>query len=326
MRIHVPALAFFTRYLREDARSWLTALVRGGVLVLCLLSLWMFTDRDINRPESAPGRSLLLVFSMVALTAVHLFGVSHFASVITEEKEEQTLGLLVITGLHPVAILAGKAGARLLGGGLVLLLSLPLSLLCYALGGVSGPQVVGTYVVLGVMLICLSAAGLLMSILSGRTRLAVSLVVLLLVVLHLGGPIINFVRWLCVENDWFAQDSLHMAALNGLANAWMEANPYRRLSLVLSTFHDEGWIPSGLLPMCVPALVFYVLSIPAFVRLTGNLREGEGGGRKRRAATANARARAPLEWTILWKDHRWRAARPWMAWLYPLGAIGACQG
>lgn len=314
----IPALAFFTRYLREDARSWITALVRAGVLVLCLLSLWMFTNDDFRRPEPAPGRSLLLVFSMVALTAVHLFGVSHFASVITEEKEDQTLGLLVITGLHPVAILAGKAGARLLGGGLVLLLSLPLSLLCYALGGVSGPQIVATYVVLGAMMLVLSAAGLLMSILTRRTKVAVSLVVLLLVLLHLGGPILNFIRWICVENDWYGRDSLRMAALNGLANAWVEANPYRRLSLVLGTLYEDGWIPSGLLPMTVPALVFYALSIPAFLRLTGNLREAEGGGRKRRSATATAAARAPLTWPIFWKDHRWRAARPWMAWLYPL--------
>lgn len=317
MRLQPPATAFFTRHLREDARSWLIALVRAGVLVLGLVSLWFFLWETRHRPEPAPGRSLLLVFSMVALTSVHLFGVAHFASVITEEKEDQTLGLLVTTGLHPLAILVGKAGSRLLSAGLVLLISLPLSLLCHALGGVSGQQIVATYVVLGAMLLCLSAAGLLLSVVCARTRVAVALVMLLLVVLHLGGPLLHFIRWICVENAWFARDSLRMAALDGLADAWLEANPYRRLFLVLGTFYDDGWIPSGLLPMCVPALVFYALSIPAFVRLTGTLREQEGGGHRRRAGSVCATERTPVDWPIFWKDNRWRTARPWMAWAYP---------
>jgi hypothetical protein len=172
--------------------------------------------------------------------------------------------------------------------------------------------------VLGAMLLCLSGAGLLMSILARRTPAAVVLVVLLLAVFHLGGLLLEFAHQLCVEFGWYSRVSPHMLALKGMADAWLDANPYRRLFLVLGTFYTDGWIPSGLLPMLVPALLFFALSIPAFVRLAGNLSEGEGRVRKPKATSDAARTRAPLAWPVYWKDNRWRTARPWMAWMYPL--------
>ena len=52
-----------------------------------------------------------------------------------EEKEEQTLGLLRMTGLSPLSILLGKSTSRLCGALLLLAAQFPFTIFAVTLGG-----------------------------------------------------------------------------------------------------------------------------------------------------------------------------------------------
>jgi ABC-type transport system involved in cytochrome c biogenesis permease component len=108
----------------------------------------------------------------VVLIFVTLAGVSYFATAITEEKEEGTLGLLRMTDLNPIAILLGKSTSRLSAALLMLAATFPFTLLAVTLGGISARQVVASYLTLGAYLILLANVALLASVLSPRGAVA----------------------------------------------------------------------------------------------------------------------------------------------------------
>jgi len=62
-----------------------------------------------------------------------LAGLSHFASAITEEKEEMTLGLLRMTNLNALSILLGKSTSRVVNALLLLAAQFPFTLLAISL-------------------------------------------------------------------------------------------------------------------------------------------------------------------------------------------------
>ena len=68
-----------------------------------------------------------------------------FATAITEEKEEGTLGLLKMAGISRVSILLGKSTSRLITAILLFLVQLPFTLLAITLGGVTLGQIFAAY-------------------------------------------------------------------------------------------------------------------------------------------------------------------------------------
>jgi ABC-type transport system involved in multi-copper enzyme maturation permease subunit len=110
--------------------------------------------------------------------AITVFGLATFASAITEEKEDDTLGLLRMTRLNPLAILLGKSTARLLEGLLLLAVQVPFTMLCITLGGVSLDQVLHCYAILAAFVFLLCNVALLWSVVCHRTSRATSMTVL----------------------------------------------------------------------------------------------------------------------------------------------------
>ena len=97
----------------------------------------------------AAGLHLLSTLAFCSAGFITLAGLSLFSSVIAEEKEEQTIGLLRMAGLRPLAILFAKCGARLLDVMLLIGVLVPFALLAVTLGGVSATQVMACIVALG---------------------------------------------------------------------------------------------------------------------------------------------------------------------------------
>src|SRR6185312_9394696 len=96
----------------------------------------------------APGLHFFRGIAYLDATFMTLLGVSFFSTAITEEKEEDTLGLMLMAGISPVGILLGKSGSRLIQALLLVTVQYPFMLLAITLGGVTQYQIWCAYVAL----------------------------------------------------------------------------------------------------------------------------------------------------------------------------------
>ncbi len=160
--LRLPVLALFVRALRMEARAAPTYLVRAIAIAFLLFGLLIAAKTA--RFTGAPGIMFFGQFIAFNLIGISLLGCSSFATVITEERSERTLGLLRMTSLNSAAILCGKTGGRLASAMLLVVVQLPLVFLSLALGGVSPEQVLAAGVVLAAWLLFCAGLGLFASV------------------------------------------------------------------------------------------------------------------------------------------------------------------
>ena len=163
-------LALTLRAIREDARLLRTHLFRLFLLAIIVwfLVLTQWDDMGIG----APGLEFFTAVTYLDFCFISLAGIGFFASAITEEKEEMTLGLLRMAGIGPMALLTGKLLPRLLGAVLLLSVQFPFTLLAITLGGVSLQQVAAAYCTLFTYTLMLSGVALFCSVASRLTKTA----------------------------------------------------------------------------------------------------------------------------------------------------------
>ncbi|MDZ4683573.1 MAG: hypothetical protein SH850_00705 [Planctomycetaceae bacterium] len=159
--------ALCERSLRLDGRQVPLHLQR--LIVVGLVYVFAVVMADNMAIFGAPGLRFFTSMAYINAVLMLIFGVQQFASVITEEKEHGTLGLMMLTGLNPVAILLGKAGSRLWQMALLLVVQLPFALFAITLGGVTLNQIVCAVISLAAFLFCLTNVGLLSSVVLRRT-------------------------------------------------------------------------------------------------------------------------------------------------------------
>lgn len=163
-------LALLERSLRVDARSWQVHLARLGLIAAIYISLiYAFTRAGMF---GAPGLRFFQANVYLNLTFMTLLGVGFFSTAITEEKEEDTLGLMQMAGIGPLGILLGKIGGRLFQALLLIAVQYPFTLLAVTMGGVTSGQVSAAYVGLTAYMLLLAGYGLLCSTCSPRSRTA----------------------------------------------------------------------------------------------------------------------------------------------------------
>ncbi|MEK6257498.1 MAG: hypothetical protein AABP62_02665 [Planctomycetota bacterium] len=163
-------LALLERSLRIDARSWQTHVTRLGLMVGIYVSL-SFAFALASR-FGAPGLRFFSANVYLNVIFLTLLGVGFFSTAITEEKEEDTLGLMLMAGISPLGLLIGKLGGRLFQALLLIIVQYPFTLLAITLGGVSSAQVQAAYVSLTCYMLLLAGGGLLCSTLAPRSRTA----------------------------------------------------------------------------------------------------------------------------------------------------------
>ena len=228
-----PLLALFIRSLREDSRLKFTYFARAALVLLLLL--FLAATRSSFGWTNAPGLQFFGIVAAVDLWFVMLAGVSYFASAISEEKEEMTLGLLRMTDLNPLSILLGKSTSRLCAATLLFVGQIPFTLLAITLGGISLRQIVATYLTIGAFLFFVSNLALLASVVCRRTAgsgilTGVSLLGFLAVV-----PLAGWLARLPVRLGWLPTANSWTRALTAVATFASSASPFSRLDLVLST-------------------------------------------------------------------------------------------
>lgn len=164
-------LALFIRSLRDQVRGTSFAWMRGGLALVVLITL-MFFEKWFNRSGTAPGMVFFGLFAGYNAVMIAIAALSYFASSITEEKEEQTLGLLRMTDLSVLAMLFGKSTSRMMGGLFMLLVQLPFALLAVTLGGMAWEQVLVVYALLCSFLFFAANLGLLASVFAKSSGIA----------------------------------------------------------------------------------------------------------------------------------------------------------
>lgn len=110
--------------------------------------------------------------SYLNLMFLSLLGIGFFSTSISEEREEDTLGLMLMAGVSPLAILAGKSAGRLIQALFLVAVQFPLTLLAVTLGGITTSQIASAYLGLTSYLILLAGFGLLCSTVARNNRVA----------------------------------------------------------------------------------------------------------------------------------------------------------
>ncbi|MBL8848628.1 MAG: hypothetical protein JNG89_03050, partial [Planctomycetaceae bacterium] len=181
-------LALLHRSLRTDVRLLRVHFFRAGLLCYVLFAL---SEVQVVSFSGSPGLDLLRWLLYANFWFITLSGILYFSSAITEEKEEQTLGLLKLAGINPLSLLLGKWLPRMIGALLLIAVQLPFTLLSITLGGVLIHQVIAAYCTLAAHLVLCGSIGLFASVVSSRAGAAAVLTLLLMFGLTCLLPFLN---------------------------------------------------------------------------------------------------------------------------------------
>lgn len=254
-------LALSIRALRIDER-----LVRTHVVRLCFAG-FIFFNLAIAHSEGvvfgAPGLRFFSQMTYLNFIFISLAGITIFATAITEEKEEGTLGLLKLAGLSPVSILLGKSTSRLLSGVLLLLIQVPFALLAVTLGGVTTKQVIDAYCSLTAYVLLLANLGLFWSVVCKQHQQARSLMMLSLFGFFAGPWIVQFLLDDAVRAGTLRYSQFTVicrAACRGL----IEASVLNRASVTMATGFDQSVFSAQFLSNLGGALIFFLISWALF--------------------------------------------------------------
>lgn len=244
-------LALLVRALRVDARSIRPHLVRLGLLATIL---WLLFWADgLSRSLGAPGLTLFQSLTVVNTWFITIIGVTYFASAITEEKEERTLGLLRMADIGGGAILLGKWLPRIVGMLSLIAVQFPFTLLAITLGGVTLAQVNAVYVALFLHLLSIGTYSLLASVYCRNTgtacRLAFTAIFLRGLIPVLAGSLATII----------GPGSANVRALEFIAS-WNNASVYTLTSRALSTAFAETPFPPAAMWWLGESVFLFMLS------------------------------------------------------------------
>ena len=284
--------ALFVRSLREEYRKPATYIARFVMITLILLML-LATRQQYRWGGGAPGLAVFQSVTMLNLLFIGLIGLSYFASAITEEKEDGTLGLLRMTNMSPLSILLGKSTSRLIAFLILLATQLPFVSLAVALGGVSLKQIFSCYAILGAFTFLLGNLTLLFSVIFRRTSMVVTVTVAVLLVLIFGVPILGaFFRELIGTDLGF-----------GTLGKWIIAiSPTTGLAQVSELQFDEGVFMQPLSNFVI-GVVLFLISWAVF----DVFNQGEGRGATPGASRKSTlKSTSPPKWWQTSPQHQLR--------------------
>jgi hypothetical protein len=309
-----PLLALFARSLREDVRTRMTYLARTGLVLVILL--FVLTTRQSLGWGNAPGLRFFGTVIYINFAFIVLAGLSYFASAITEEKEEATLGLLRMTNLDPLSILLGKSTSRLIGALLLLVAQLPFTLLAISLGGVAVRQIFAAYCTLGAFLVFLANLALLASVIFRRGTAAAVFTGLTLFGFFAVVPLLRFFAMIPVQVGLIKTQGPLLVWLGKAADFVALASPLSRLNSILRTGFAEP--PAGMqvwtnLALGAGCFLLAWLVFEWFCSEQGEAAPGRAVLRNKGRSALGAPGRAWSE-ALAWKDfHFLTGGKVWMA-------------
>ena len=298
-----PLLALFARSLREDSRLKLTYFARVGLVAVILL--FMFAIESDTGWGNGPGLQFFSTVTVIDMVFIVLAGCGYFASAITEEKEEVTLGLLRMTNLNPLSILLGKGTSRLCGALLLLAAQLPFTMLAITLGGISLGQIAAAYCTMGAFMIFLANLALLASVVCKRSTGAAALTVVALVFFFAIVPLLNFLAHLPARIGLITTDAAWVTALGHVADFAQLASPISRLTQILGLGFDGrafGWQAGSNLALGAGCFLLAWLVFDRFCDEQQESAPRRGGALRRRRWLRGLGAGRAWTRALAWKD------------------------
>ncbi len=299
--------AFLTRSIRQESRLLSHHLVRGGMVVLMLYLLMLQVAG--SRQMGASGLRLISSVMSCCYWCLTLLGVMYFAVAITEEKEEDTLPLLRMTGVRNFTLLLGKSLPRLAVVMLLILVAAPFLMLAVTLGGVVSEQIIASLLGLMCYAFCLSQAGLFASTVCRNSSNAVRMTFLIWLVLEFG-------HWLFY--------------VGGIAGAEWRLPLLQTLCMNVAGFLSERtmWNASGIYLMFDrsdsiwhPQMLSHLIVGIAFFGLSWRLFERFNQAAIAQGATASSVVPRGLQQRVNSVQSRrsWEAALEWKSWQFEAG-------
>ena len=294
-----PTTALLARTVRLSTRGWgthATRMVLGVVVLFTLATTTTFSARF-----GAAGLHLLGSIAWWSALFITLAGIGLFCSAITEEKEEQTIGLLRMAGLRPVAILLAKSTARFYDAVMLFAILLPFTMLAVTLGGVSTTQVLAIAIALAAYIFLLANLGLLLSVLRPTTQSASGMMVLVLILFY----VVPMFFW-----------SYPLGRFINEATVWF------RIQEILTTGYSGGVFSLQLWASLGLGIGAFVVSLLLFDRC---VRDEDAQAPERMSVRANSRlrlfgvSRAPAGVAaVTWKDFHFACGGRTMSMVKPL--------
>lgn len=291
------------RTLRLDARQLRTHLFRM-FFVLIIYVMMMFAQLQ-SVMFGAPGLQFFMNMIFLNMAFISLGGISFFSSAITEEKEEDTIGLLIMAGINPLGILLGKSTARLFQALLLLTVQFPFTLLAITLGGVTLHQVLAAYVALLAFTVLMSNVGLLFSVISRRSGTAAGLTTLWLIVHSLAPQLLEAPKAALLSTPW-GNTSTVGKGLTAAMDVVIDSNVFGRLYAILQTGFNDAIITTQVLTNLGGGLAFFLLSWALFYRyaLTADV-QGISRGMLAQTSRRSTWAASGRAWAnpLVWKEY-----------------------
>ena len=273
--MNAPTLALLTRGLRLDSRSlapyiWRSLLIGGITLAL------MSAAQEMARIGAA-GLSFLEFVVYFTFIFLSLTATTSFASLLTQEKEENTLGLLKMAGLSPLAILLGKAGSSGVGAVILLMSQFPFTFLAVTLGGVSVNQVFAIYVALLAYVVFLIGLGLFCSAWCRRSSAAGALMFILLFGFFIVPPLGNVLVQGAISEGYLSAYGFFAGACTATFDGMTASSVITRLDAVLTSGFSGSVLGAQVVSDVLIGLCFFGLTWLTFERFTREEHEAAPG-------------------------------------------------
>lgn len=298
-------LALLVRAFRSESRDIKSHLVRGGLVMVILLFFLVHVSE--MQYETAPGRTMFQWMTWANWALITFAGGAVFSVAISEETEQQTLGLLRMANIGPLSLLLGKWLPRLWVAFLLVSAQFPFTWLTITLGGVSWEQISASYMLLLAHLFFVGNLALFCSVWRQDNASAGAWTFSLLVLWRVGPLLLWGLAELLAEVHLFPQDlARSLGEMVGRHNR-CTATGSMTLDLLRTSFSGGIWTDQVISSLGMGALLFG-LSWLLFDRLT--LRHLMGGVSstvpliQKLMQGGSRRSRRVWNWAIGWKDFR----------------------
>ncbi|MEI8017123.1 MAG: hypothetical protein WCH39_02935 [Schlesneria sp.] len=259
--------------LTNDVRRSGSHAIRFGLSIVLYFAVCYACFLSWSNASGLPLFQAQLMITALFLSATAIFG---FSQTITEEKEEETLGLMRLADISPLAIILGKTMGILCDAALLIAIQFPFTIVAITLGGVSWAQVYAAYIALAAYLWLLAMVGITVSVVQPNGGKAAQWTAIIVAAYSLP----YFFLW-AFGTLW---------GWKALQAFWPISLPMRLLEITESGFQDSPWCLAVVFSAVV-GLLCLIVSWMAFDRF----------------ALTESRDDRPL--VLKLKPHR--ARRPW---------------
>jgi ABC-type transport system involved in multi-copper enzyme maturation permease subunit len=290
-------LALTQRGLRRDTRVLTSHLLRLGVLLIVCLAV--FGAHLASVSVGAPGLGFFSWIAYTTLVFATVAGATFFATAITEEKEEQTLGLLTLADIRPAALIAGKFLPRLLNAVAILTVALPFTLLSITLGGVTWDQVWAAYWTLLAHVVFMGSIGLFFSVVCRTSGMAIGWSIAAMLAYFVTPPILWSARPTVIPASASPMLPHVLAAIETL----YEASAFVRIGEILETGFAEGAFRVQVVMNLAASGALLLVSWALFALFNRGVEAAlEKPPVLGRALRFQRGSRRSWKWALVWKD------------------------